>query len=355
MNQRLLKLNQLRDKHQLDIVLVSKPENRRYFSGFRGSAGILAISRNTKTLVTDFRYIEQAKIQAPDYNIIKHGVSVFETLTQILGEMATSPARIGFESDFVTWEVHSKLREVFPNDELIPLKLDLLRMEKDPEELGLIQQAVAIADKAFSHILEYIRPGVSERDIASELEHHMRGLGSEKPAFDTIVASGYRGALPHGQASDKHIKTGDFVTMDFGAVYQGYHSDITRTVVVGKANDKQRQIYKTVLTAQIAGIKAVIAGKTGKEVDAAARKIIHDAGYGDYFGHGLGHSLGLAIHEDPRLSPSGAIPLAPNMVVTVEPGIYLPEWGGVRIEDVVVVSASGCKILTGSNKQLIEL
>ena len=183
----------------------------------------------------------------------------------------------------------------------------------------------------------------------------MGKLGAEKPAFDTIMASGKRGALPHGRASQKIIETGDFVTMDFGAVYQGYHSDITRTICMGVATVRQREIYDIVLTAQLAGVQAIRPGKTGKDIDAIARKMIEDAGFGEFFGHGLGHSLGLNIHEEPRLSPATHTLLMENMVVTVEPGIYLPDWGGVRIEDTVLVNADGCQILTASSKQLIEI
>ncbi|MGL5514812.1 MAG: M24 family metallopeptidase, partial [Sporomusa sp.] len=263
--------------------------------------------------------------------------------------------RIGFESDFVTWQVYQQLASCLPAIELVPVQLDCLRMIKDRQELALLTTAVEIADRAFDQALHMIKPGVTELEIAFELEYRMRKLGAEKPAFDTIVASGVRGSLPHGRASNKVIEAGELVTIDFGAVYQGYHSDMTRTVAVGKATDKQRDIYAVVLAAQLAGIGAVKAGKTGKEIDHIARQIITAAGYGEYFGHGLGHGVGLFIHEDPRLSPAGDIKLAKGMVTSVEPGIYLPDWGGVRIEDLVVVTTAGCTVLTASSKDLIEL
>lgn len=352
-DQRLINLRKLMAEQGLDAVIVTKPENRRYFSGFSGSAGILLISGDDQILFTDFRYIEQAKKQAPEFEIVRHGASMFTTLAEHINKLAL--VRIGFEGDYVTWDTHQKLIEYLSKLELRPINLDILRRIKDQAELKLIQQAVQIADAAFDHILTIIRPGINELEIALQLEYQMRKLGSEKPAFDTIVASGFRGALPHGQASAKVIEAGDFVTMDFGAVYQGYHSDITRTVVVGKATDKQREIYEVVLNAQLASIAALTATKTGVEIDLIARQIIADAGYADYFGHALGHGVGLAIHEEPRLSSAYTDKLAANMVVSVEPGIYLPGWGGVRIEDLVVISAAGCTVLTASNKKLIEL
>lgn len=351
--QRLDKLRKFLEECSLEAVVITKPENRRYFSGFTGSSGLLLITRQTQTLFTDFRYLEQAAEQAPNYQLVRHGADLFSLLAAALAKQTI--ACTGFESDFVTWDTYHKLSDCLPNSKLQPVKLDALRMIKDAAELALLQKAVEIADAAFNQILAIIRPGLTELEIALELEYHMRKLGSEKPAFDTIVASGYRGALPHGQAANKVIETGDLITMDFGAVYQGYHSDMTRTVVAGKATDKQREIYAIVQAAQLAGVTAIAAGKTGKEVDLVSRQLIAAAGYGDYFGHSLGHGVGLAIHEEPRLSPANDGKLSTDMVVSVEPGIYLPGWGGIRIEDLVVVSATGCTVLTASSKDLIEL
>ena len=229
-------------------------------------------------------------------------------------------------------------------------------MEKDAGELKLLQKSMDISQQAFAKIMPLIKPGVSEAFISLELEFAMRRLGAEGKAFDFIVASGTRSALPHGVASDKLLAAGDFVTLDFGAVYKGYHSDMTRTLCLGPASEKQREIYALVLKAQEAGCQAVRPGKSGKEIDAVARQIINEAGYGEYFGHGLGHGLGLMIHEEPRLSPLGERILKAGMPVTVEPGIYLPGWGGVRIEDTVVVSADGCVNLTQhTGKKLLEI
>ncbi len=351
MTLRLEALRALIAEHELAAVVVSKPENRRYFSGFTGSSGMLLVSADQARLITDFRYIEQAALEAPAFIVVRHGSDMYDTLANEV--KAIGGGKIGFESDFATWEAHEKMNAVIGN--LFPLHLDRLRMVKDEAELAALRVAVRLADRAFDHILSFIKPGVSERDVALELEFFMRKNGAEKAAFDIIVASGPRSALPHGRAGERLIAAGDFVTMDFGAVYDGYHSDITRTVVVGKATDRQREIYSLVYAAQHAGLEAVAAGRTGREVDEAARRIIGNAGYADYFGHGLGHGVGLAIHEEPRLSPSGDEVLTANMTVTVEPGVYLPDWGGVRIEDTVVVTAGGVQILTASSKELIQI
>jgi Xaa-Pro aminopeptidase len=355
MKQRLGKLRKFLVDKQLDGIIISKPQNRRYFSGFTGSAGILLVTADEAKLLTDFRYVEQATDEAPLYEIIQYGQQgIYAEVNMYAQNLKLH--KLGFESDYATYVVYGIMSKAMPEVELLPLELDALRSVKDETELSCIKKAVEIADLAFSHILAFLKPGISEQAVAIELEYKMKSLGAENPAFDTIVASGKRGALPHGQPTGKLIESGDLVTMDFGAVYQGYHSDITRTVAIGKANAKQREIYDIVLSAQLAGVKAVRAGLTGKEIDSAARSIIGKAGYGEYFGHGLGHAVGLYIHEEPRLSPSNtSIKLEKNMVVTVEPGIYLPAWGGIRIEDTVIVCDTSCTVLTASSKQLIEL
>lgn len=353
MEKRLIKLRKFMNENSLDCMLISKPENRRYFSGFSGSAGMLLISKHSNKLLTDFRYTEQAAAQATQYEIVRYS-NIGKTLAEVIKELGV--IQVGFEGDFVTYDGHQELANNLQSINLIPVQLDALRMIKDEAEIVSIKKAVEIADNAFSKILSFIKPGMSEQEVALELEYYMRKFGAEKPAFDTIMASGKRGALPHGRASEKIIEIGDLVTMDFGAVYKGYHSDITRTICMGKATTKQQDIYKIVLAAQLAGVQAVAPGKVGKEVDAISRNVIVNAGFGEFFGHGLGHGLGLNIHEEPRLSPANIhTVLMKNMVVTVEPGIYLPDWGGVRIEDTVLVSDEGCQILTASSKQLIEL
>lgn len=355
---RLQRLRELMAEKHLDAIVVSKPENRLYFSGFTGSAGVLLVSQTSAQLLTDFRYMEQATTQAQQYEILQIGGTAGQRLYEVLAQQCARQqlTTVGFESDYVTFAVYQQLTEALGQQTLTPLTLDVLRMVKDEQELTCIRKAVEIADQAFSHIVTFLRPGISEIAVAAELEFTMRRLGSEKPAFSTIVASGVRGALPHGQATDKLLAAGELITMDFGAVYQGYCSDITRTVMLGKADTRQKEMYQLVLQAQLAGLAAVAAGKTGQEVDAVSRRLLTEAGYGEYFGHGLGHGLGLAIHEEPRLSPSAPpVNLAERMVVTVEPGVYLPDWGGIRIEDTVVVCAAGCEVLTASSKQFIEI
>jgi Xaa-Pro aminopeptidase len=352
---RLDKLRSFLETKQLDGIIINKPENRRYFSGFTGSAGILLVTHHDAKLLTDFRYTEQAAEEATLYEIIKYGTKgIYAEVNKYAHDFNLH--KLAFESDFTTYAEYSSMLKALPGLEIVPVELDALRSVKDETELSYIKKAVEIADAAFTHILTCIKPGVSEQAVALELEYKMKSLGAENIAFDTIVASGKRGALPHGKASAKLIETGDLVTMDFGAVFKGYHSDITRTVSVGRASTKQREIYDIVLSAQLAGIKAVRAGLVGQEVDAVARKIISNAGFGEYFGHGLGHAVGLYIHEEPRLSPGNtSTKLEKNMVVTVEPGIYLPDFGGIRIEDTVVVCDTCCEVLTASSKQLIEL
>lgn len=354
MKARLAKLRCFLEDQGLEAVVINKLENVTYFSGFSGTDGILLITKSRAKLVTDFRYIEQATQEASLFEIIEHHQSI---LNKVSEEIKLEPiSKIGFEGDSFTYNEFSILAQQLNTFKLKAVGLDQLRVVKDDVEIEKIKKAVAISDAAFDYILTIIKPGISELVVATELETCMRRLGSSKPAFDTIVASGIRGSLPHGLATDKVIIEGELVTMDFGAVYNGYHSDITRTICVGKASDKQREIYSTVLEAQLIGVQTVKAGKSGKEIDATARQVIMDAGYGNFFGHGLGHGVGLAIHELPRLSPSSTCDkLEENMIVTVEPGIYLPDFGGVRIEDTVVVTNTGCNILTSSSKQLIEI
>lgn len=348
---RLTKLRTKMTSEKLDAFLCMRPENRRYLSGFTGSAGMLLITQDQAFLLTDFRYLEQAAAQAPEFQVVKIGNEPFKTLA----ELDQGIEVLGFEGDFVTFEEYGKLEQNFARTRLVsrPELVNHLRSVKEPSEIELIREAVRIADDAFSEILQFISVGQTEAEIALHLEFSMRQAGASGPSFDFIAASGWRSAMPHGVASSKKVQQGEFLTLDYGAIYQGYCSDITRTVCLGEPDEKQRALYDTVLAANRAGIAAVRPGLTGKEVDAAARKLIEDAGYGEYFGHGLGHSVGLAIHEGPNLSPREERVLEPGMVVTVEPGIYLPDYGGVRIEDMVLVTEQGCEVLTKAPKDLI--
>ena len=350
---RLERMRYQMNKEKVDAYVVSSPENGRYLSGFSGGEATLYITSEKAFLLTDFRYIEQAKAQAPEFEIIKTGQDHFEALAEI-GQQAQ---RLGFEGDFVTFINFEKLKNAFPQAELLSLPnlVSYLRSVKDKSEIDLIRLAVQIADDSFAEILKTLEIGQTEAEIGLNLEFSMRQAGASGGSFEFIVASGVRSSMPHGTASSKQIQLGEFLTMDFGAIYQGYCSDITRTVFLGDPGDKHREVYETVLAAQRAGIKAVAPGRSGKEVDAVARKLIEEAGYGDYFGHGLGHSVGLAIHEGPNLNMREERVLEPGMVITVEPGIYIPEWGGVRIEDIVLVTENGCEVLTKAPKEFIIL
>lgn len=348
---RLDRMRQTMREENLDAYVVIRPENGRYLSGFTGGEATLYITFDKAYLLTDFRYIEQAKEQSPEFEIVKTANDHFESLAE-LGQQAK---RVGFEGDFITYADFEKLKSALPQAELVtlPQLIGHLRSVKDASEIALIRQAVKIADDAFAEVLKQIEIGQTEEEIGLNLEYSMRRAGASGGSFEFIVASGVRSAMPHGTASSKRIQTGEFLTMDFGAIYQGYCSDITRTVFLGEPEEKHREIYDVVLAAQRAGIEAVVPGRTGKEVDAVARKMIEAAGYGEYFGHGLGHSVGLAIHEGPNLSRREDRVLEPGMVLTVEPGIYIPDWGGVRIEDIVLVTENGCEVLTQAPKEFI--
>ncbi len=337
-----------------DAILISKPANIFYFSGFRGDSSILFVSKNFCKLITDSRYTEQAAQQAKNFEVVQQSDGLFKKLVDEIKSADTK--KIAFEGTTITFDEYNYLRENLSGVDLKSVNIDLLRQIKDAAEISCIRRACEISDKAFAEVLNFIKPDVREIEIAAALENFMRRLGSEKPAFDTIVASGVRGSLPHGIATDKKISAGEFVTLDFGAVFGGYCSDMTRTAAVGKISDRQREIYDAVLGAQLHGLEAIKVGASGKAIDSAVRENLSRAGLGEYFSHGLGHSLGIEIHEEPRLSPrSKCERLEENMLVTDEPGVYIPNFGGVRIEDTVLVTNGGAVALTKSPKNLIEL
>lgn len=348
---RLEKLREKMRETELDAYIVMSPENRRYVSGFTGSSAILLVTLEKAYLMTDFRYLQQAAAQAPQFQVVDASRNLF----QPIAELANPAKRIGFEEDYVTFADYGKLKEALPEKALISSAslIKTLRSVKDREEIKAIRQAVQCADQAFNHILKFLQIGQLEEEISTELEYAMRRAGASGRSFDFIVASGWRSALPHGVASSKEIKAGELLTMDFGGIFQGYCSDITRTVCLGEPDEKQQEIYQLVLQANRLGISAVAPGKTGKEVDEVVRQFLTEAGYGENFGHGLGHSVGLAIHEGPNLNTREERLLEPGMIVTVEPGIYLPGWGGVRIEDMVLVTEDGCEVLTQAPKEFI--
>lgn len=356
MNNRLKCLARRLQAEDLPAIFVTDAANRRYLTGFTGSAGMLLVDTEGAWLLTDSRYTQQAEAEAPDCCIVPSSEDPYETLTDTLKERGIS--RVGFEAHQVTFDAHRRMSEKVACVEWIPTTqmVEQLRLIKDEEELVVMGRAADIADRALEEILPAVAPGRAEEDVALDLEFCMRRMGAEGLSFPLIVASGARSSLPHGRASEKIVEKGDFITFDYGARYRGYCSDATRTVAVGSADEEQRRVYDTVLRAQEAAVAHVRPGRTGREVDSVARDIIEEAGYGQYFGHGLGHGVGLAVHEGPSLSQRrGNVELEPGMVVTVEPGIYIPGWGGVRIEDLVVVTDSGCDILTSVGKELVVL
>lgn len=354
MSTRVERLQRLMSEHDVDAFISSSAANRRYLTGFTGSAGTVVVGREEAFLLVDFRYVEQAKAQAPGFAVV-HYEELFKSLGEVLTKLKAE--RVAFESAHVTVAAKTKLEEKVPGVAWTPVEswVEKLRAVKEPAELAAMEAAVALADRAFEYIAPRLK-GRTEKEVAFDLEFFMRKEGASKLAFDVIVASGVNGALPHARPTDRVITPGDLVTLDFGCVVDGYCSDITRTVAVGKSDERQKEVYQLVLKAQQTGVNAVRPGRSGKEVDASARQVIADAGYGEQFGHGLGHGVGLEVHERPPvLSKVGEELLEEGMVTSVEPGIYIPGWGGVRIEDLVVVTAGGCRVLTQSPKELIHV
>ena len=346
------KLNDLLE--QFDAILITSPYNLRYFSGFKGGEGVAIVGKNFRVLFVDSRYTVAAKSEAVNFEVIEFSAGkLVEFIKEKLEE--NNLHSIGFENLVMTVKDFERYRDGLGNIEFsgIDDKLNLLRMIKTDEEIDCLRQAEKIGDLAFEKVLPLIKAGVAECDIAAELEYQMRLLGAEGASFETIVVSGEKSSMPHGMPDGTKLKCGDFVTMDFGCIYNGYCSDMTRTVVIEKATDEQIRIYQTVLKAQLAGLEAIREGVEGKVADSTARGIISDAGFGKFFGHSLGHGVGLQIHELPNLSPMSDIVLKENMVVTCEPGIYIENIGGVRIEDMVVVRKNGIDNLTSSPKELI--
>ncbi|MCL6570818.1 MAG: Xaa-Pro peptidase family protein [Bacillus sp. (in: Bacteria)] len=340
--------------HGIDGILITSPYNIRYISNFTGSAGVVLISADKALFITDFRYIEQATNQCVGYEIIKFSSSIPEEVAKLAKKIGIQ--KLGFEEDYLTYSAFKSYEKIVEG-ELVPISgvIEKLRLIKNDAEIRILKVAADIADAAFKHILDYICPGKTELEVANELEFFMRRAGATSSSFDTIVASGHRSALPHGVASDKVIETGDFVTMDYGAYYNGYVSDITRTIAVGEPNPKLKEIYDIVLDAQLRGMAGIKPGITGMEADALTRNYISEKGYGEFFGHSTGHGIGLEVHEGPGLSMKSGIILEPGMVVTCEPGIYIPGLGGVRIEDDTLITKNHNEALTHSTKDLIIL
>ena len=354
MTDRLNKLRSQLTTKGLDALIISQAENRRYLSGFTGSAGFLLISQQRAILATDFRYVEQAQAQAPGFEVVQIQGDIAKWFPRLASEL--DAPKLGFEGKSITFFAYKELTDALSNAKTkISLTstdglVESLRAVKDKDELKLIEKAAALADATLEYIIPRIKPGASERETAWEIESFLRRNGSEPVPFELIVASGPNSAMPHARPTDRAIRQGEPVVIDIGATVEGYTSDITRTICPGNGDSMFNKVYDIVLGAQLTAMATLQAGMTGEEVDRLARTVIEQAGYKDAFGHGLGHGVGLATHEEPRLGTNSSDILAEGMVFTVEPGIYVSGWGGVRIEDMVVLEEGKVRLLTKARK-----
>ncbi|EMF0035876.1 M24 family metallopeptidase [Enterococcus hirae] len=353
----MLRVEKLRKKMQeenLDSFLITSPYNLRYLTNFTGTTGLAVITLEKAFFITDFRYTEQAAAQAQGFEIIKNVGPIFEEVADLVQKEGLR--ELGFEETTVSFLDYSVLEEII-DAQLIPISgmIEELREIKDEEEIAIIEKACSIADLAYDHILKMIQPGMTEIEVANQLDFYMRSLGASGVSFETIVASGLRSAMPHGVASKKIIEQGDLITIDFGCYYEGYVSDMTRTFAIGDPGEQLKEIYQIVLEAQLAVLEVAKPGVTGKQLDAVARDYITKHGYGEAFGHSTGHGIGLEIHEGPNVSVRAEKQFVPGNIITDEPGIYLPGIGGVRIEDDLLITSDGNRVLTHSPKELIIL
>ena len=353
-NSRLDRLKQILREKNLDGIFISQPDNRFYLSGFDGSAGYLLITQRDTLLATDFRYLEQVKKQSPDFTVFRITGSVVKWFPEITGE--TGIKTLGFESGDITHSLYRQLTEALITAGLsIQLKpveglVESLRIIKDASEIERIKQAVNITDRAFEYIDSIIQPGMTELEVAWQLEKFQRENGSQAMPFEVIVASGPNSALPHAKPTNKEIKIGEPIVIDMGARIDHYCSDFTRTLYLGEQDDTYKRVYDTVLGAQLSAIALIKGGITGNEADNFARTVIEEAGFGDEFGHSLGHGTGLAAHENPRVGSNSEDILSDGMVFSIEPGIYLPGWGGVRIEDLAMIENGVINVLSKGRK-----
>ena len=347
---RLAKARDTLTEQAVDAMLIGQTENRRYLSGFTGSAGWLIVTLDEAILVTDFRYFEQVERQAPGWELVKIQTKFSELLPGVLADLGVR--RLGFESQHLTVDDLHTLSQDTEGIEWVPLKetVERIRAVKDEAEIEALRRSAALTDAAFAHLMEVIRSGMTEREAAWEIEAYMRTHGASKVAFDLIVAAGPNGAMPHARASEHAIQSGEPIVIDIGCVLDDYCSDMTRTVCLGTPNAKYLEVWNLVLQAQEAAEAGIRAGASGVEADALARDPIKESGYGEQFGHGLGHGVGLAVHEKPRASWQSEDTLEASMSLTVEPGIYLPGEFGVRIEDLVIVREDGVEVLTSTPK-----
>ncbi len=354
MSGRTEKLKAIISELNLDALYVTHIPNIRYISGFSGSSAYLILTNDKDYFFTDFRYKEQSKEQVKGFEMFVDFAPSIKISEVIKG---AGFKNIGFESTHLTVSQLETLKHSFPGVNFVPVqeRIERLTMVKTDEELSRIRKACEITDRVVENMLEVIKPGMAEKDVSAEISYWHKKYGADKDSFDPIVASGWRGALPHGIASDKIINSGEMVTLDFGCIYDGFCSDLTRTISVGEPSKEMKKIYDTVLKSQIMAIKAAKEGVSTKEVDKVARDFINESGYEGKFGHGLGHGLGIEVHEMPSVSQKMDMLLPANVVVTIEPGIYVEGLGGVRIEDDIIIKQGGCEIINKAPKELIVI
>ena len=351
---RIGKLRQRLAEREIEAFLISQPENRYYLSGFDGSSGFLLITPQNETLATDFRYLEQAERQAPEYDIFRTTGDMESWLPELIGGLAVK--KLGFEAEHISFAMYRRLNNILYSSKsrlrLVPIDglVESLRAVKEPGEIELITKAVAISDAAMEYIKVVMQAGMTELEVAWEIEKYLHDKGSQSIPFNIIVASGANAALPHAKPSGSKIQHGESVMIDIGARIEGYSSDLSRTICLGEPDDTFKKVYDSVLKAQLAAITGINDSMTGKQADALARVAIEQDGYGESFGHSLGHGLGLATHERPCLNPNSQDRLCDGMVFTIEPGIYLSGWGGVRIEDTVVMENGRVRVLSQAKK-----
>ncbi|MBS4027404.1 MAG: aminopeptidase P family protein [Ignavibacteriales bacterium] len=357
------RISALRDElhsHNVDAIFISFLPHLRYVSNFSGSYGLGIILKNSNPkpqtpnlFFTDGRYKEQIKSELNGWKVFITRDNLIEFIKE--KKILRGIKNIGFDKNTLSFAEHAKLVETFPHTKFIPLEnvFEKFTSIKDETELVSLKKAIKITDDVFTEILSAIEIGMTESELAAEISFLQKILGGETDAFEPIVASGWRGALPHARSSQKKIKRGEMLVLDFGTVVDGYHSDMTRTVGVGKISSEIKNVYQVVKDAQQHAIDAVKNGKDAKAIDSVARNYIRKKGYGKYFNHSLGHGVGLQIHEAPKLSPTSKHTLQTGMAITIEPGIYVPELCGIRIEDIVVVEKDGCKVLTQTRKELV--
>ncbi len=350
--QRLQKLRQKLAEKELDAIFISQPENCRYLSGFTGSAGTLLISQDSAILATDFRYLEQARGQATNFEILRIKNQPAESLVELIAGRGIR--KLGFEANHLCFASYHRLAEKADKQQLqlVPIEglVDSLRAVKEEEELACLVKASQLADAAFKYIADKICPGMKEKEVAWEIEKFLRGRSSEPVPFDIIVASGPNAALPHAKPTERPLSPSEPIIVDLGAMVEGYSSDMSRTFCLGSGDETFTKVYNLILQAQLTALANLKAGMTGEQVDSLARRLIKQGSYEDAFGHGLGHGVGLATHEQPRLGPNSIDILVEHMVFTIEPGVYLTGWGGVRIEDMVIVEKGRAKTLTKARK-----